>query len=168
MNSTEIGPEIRLATPNDLPEIATIFNHYIAHSTCTFYLEPHSEEYYTTWLKDRSPAHPVTVAERDGQVTGWAALSPWKPRQAYKHTVEGSVYLLPDARQKGIGSALLNDLIKRARTLGHRTLIGGACTEHPGSLALQKKFGFKEVGCLKEVGYKFDRWLDVMILQLTL
>lgn len=159
---------IRLADAPDLPFIAAVMNHYIVTSTCTFHLEPRSREDYAAWFRDRTDAHPVTVAELDGDAAGLAYLSPWRPREAYRRSVEGSVYVRPDLHRRGIGRALLRDLIERARSLGHHTLIGGACTEAEASLALQRALGFRTVGVLQDVGYKFGRWLDVEHTQLLL
>ena len=159
---------VRLAAEDDLGTIGRIFNYYIENPTCTFHLEPMTAAQYAEWFRDRTSAHPVTVAESQGIVVGWASLSPWKPRQAHAHSVEGSVYVDHQSQRQGVGHALLSDLIQRARSFGHRTLIGGACSEHSASLALQDKFGFTEVGTLKEVGNKFDRWLDVTHTQLLL
>jgi phosphinothricin acetyltransferase len=168
LDTTNTAPSVRLAAQADLPAIGAIFNYYIAHSTCTFHLEPQTDAEYQAWFHDCTDAQPLTVVERDGRVLGWASLSPWKSRCAYSHSVEGSVYVHHECHREGVGKILLTDLIERAQALGHRTLIGGACTEHAASLALQKSFGFREVGVLKEVGYKFGRWLDVLHTQLML
>lgn len=159
---------IRPAAATDLAFIAEVMNHYIATSTCTFHLEPRSPEDYAAWFRDRTDSHPVTVAEFRGHPAGFAYLSRWRPREAYRRSVEGSVYVHPERHRRGIGRALLADLIERARSLGHRTLIGGACTEAEASLALQRALGFRTVGVLKDVGYKFGRWLDVEHTQLML
>ena len=159
---------IRPAVAADLPFIAAVMNHYIETSTCTFHLEPRTPDDYAAWFRDRTGAHPVTLAELDGHPAGFAYLSPWRPREAYRRSVEGSVYVRPDAHRRGVGRALLSDLIERARSLGHRTLIGGTCTEAGASLALQRALGFRRVGVLKNVGYKFGRWLDVEHTQLLL
>ena len=159
---------IRCAVAADLPFIAAVMNHYIVASTCTFHLEPRTPEDYAAWFHDRTDAHPVTIAALDGDTAGFAYLLPWRPREAYRRSVEGSVYVHPDRQRRGIGRALLTDLIERARSLGHRTLIGGTCTEAEASRALQRALGFRTVGVLKEVGCKFGRWLDVEHTQLML
>lgn len=156
---------IRLATIADLGAIRDIYNYYVERSTCTFQLDPDTEAERLAWFRDRSSAHPVTVAELDGQVIGWAALSAWKSRCGYAHSVEASVYVHHDHHRRGIGRSLLLDLIERARALGHHTIIGGACAEQTGSVALQETLGFERVAHLREVGYKFGRWLDVVYLQ---
>jgi phosphinothricin acetyltransferase len=159
---------IRPATVADLPAIRAIYNHYVATSTCTFRMEPQTEEELHAEFTARGPGHPMTVAEAGGEVVGWAALSAWKARCAYAHSVEASVYVPHDHHRRGIGRALLADLIERARAAGHHTILGGTCTEHPASLALQEALGFVKVAHLREVGFKFGRWLDVAYLQLML
>src|SRR5262249_35823021 len=121
------------------------------------------------WFLQRSPAHPVTVAEDEhGAVIGWGSLSPWKPRAAYAHAAEASVYVRHDLRRRGVGRALLADLIERARAAGHHVLIGGACTEQHESMALQESLGMVRVALFCEVGFKLGRWLDVAYYQLIL
>src|SRR6478752_5516632 len=154
---------IRLATPADVPSINDIYNYYVLHSTCTYQLEPETIEARRTWLESHNPVtHPVTVAEINGEVVGWGSLSEFRPRAAYANTVEASVYIRHDMHRRGIGKALLLDLIARAKAAGHHTLIGGASADQTVSLALQDSLGFHRVGCLKEVGFKFGRWLDVV------
>jgi L-amino acid N-acyltransferase YncA len=152
----------------DLGAVRDIYNHYVATSTCTFQVEPDTAEEREAWLRDRGPAHPAVVAEVEGSVAGWAALSPWKSRCGYSRSAEASVYVRHDMHRKGIGRLLLADLVARGRAAGLHTIIGGACTEHPASLALQEALGFVRVAYFREVGYKFGRWLDVAYMQLML
>ena len=159
---------IRLADEADLEVIREIYNYYVARSTCTFQVEPDSERETLAWFRDRTRAHPVTVAELYGEVIGWAALSAWKSRCAYAHSVEASVYIRQDMHRRGLGKMLMIDLIERARAAGHHTIIGGACSEQTASLALQGSLGFEKVASLREVGNKFGRWLDVVYMQLFL
>jgi phosphinothricin acetyltransferase len=159
---------IRSATAADLGAIREIYNDYVSHSTCTFQIEPDTEAERLAWFCGRSPAHPVIVAEAAGEVVGWAALSKWNARGGYARTVEASVYIRHDRQRRGLGKALMLDLIERARAAGHHTIIGGACTEQAASLALQAALGFEQVACFREVGYKFGRWLDVAYMQLLL
>lgn len=160
---------IRRATPADLPAINDIYNYYVLHSTCTYQLEPETEEDRRIWFEQHSPEkHPVTVAIIGEGLVGWGALSPFRPRAAYAHTVEASVYLHHDMHRRGIGRALLVDLIARAKAAGHHTLIGGASADQTASLSLQDSLGFQRVGLLKEVGFKFGQWLDVVYCQLML
>jgi len=160
---------IRLAREEDLETVRSIFNYYVETSTCTFNLEPQTREECLASYRARTDKLPLVVAELDGRVVGWAALSQWRrPGTAYSRSVEGSVYVDKNLHRKGIGKALTIDMIDRAKALGHRTLIGGACTEQEASLALQRAMGFRSVGVLKSVGYKFGRWLDVEHTQLML
>jgi phosphinothricin acetyltransferase len=159
---------IRLATVADLEAIRAIFNYYVERSTCTFQIEPETAEERLEWFRGRSERHPVTVAVVERDVLGWAALSPWKARCAYAHSAEVSVYVHPDHHRRGVGRALLLDLIERGRCAGLHTLIGGACSEQTASLALQSALGFEPVGTFRAVGRKFDRWLDVAYMQFVL
>ena len=108
---------------------------------------------------------PVTVAEVDGEVVGWGSLSPYHPRSAYRRTVENSVYVRHDRHRQGIGAALLADLIDRAAALGHHAIIAGIDSEQTPSVAIHRRFGFEHVGHLRQVGFKFGRWLDVIYMQ---
>jgi phosphinothricin acetyltransferase len=164
------SPQIRLATVGDLVAINDIYNWYVPRSTCTYQEEPEPIEARQTWFAahKRNPRHPITVAELDGQIVGWGSLSDYRERSAYRFTCENSVYVRHDMHRRGIGSALLSDLIERARTLEYRNIIAGADAEQTGSIELHKKFGFKECGRQVRVGYKFNRWLDVVFMQLVL
>lgn len=168
MEERDVEFLIRPATASDLGAIRDIYNYYVSRSTCTFQIEPDTEVKRLAWFRDRSPAHPVIVAEAASEVVGWAALSPWIPRCAYARTVEASVYIRHDLHRCGVGRALLLDLIERARSLGHHTLIGGACTEQVASLGLQAALGFEQMACFRQVGHKFGRWLDVAYMQFFL
>ncbi len=159
---------IRLATSADLDAINAIYNHYVENSTCTYQTQPSTEAERAAWFGVHGEKHPVTVYESDGEVIGWASLSKFHGRSAYGRTVENSIYVRNETRHKGIGSALLADLIERARTLGHHTIVALISADQAASIALHRKFGFAEAGRLKEVGNKFDRWLDVIYMQLML
>lgn len=160
---------IRLATLTDLSAINDIYNYYVLNSTCTYQLEPETLEDRQAWFAAHAAeTHPVTVAVLGDEVVGWGAISPFRPRAAYANSVEASIYLRHDVQGRGIGKALLLDLIARAKAAGHHTLIGGASADQVASLALQKSLGFQQVGYLKEVGFKFGRWLDVVYSQIML
>lgn len=160
---------IRLATEADAEAIRAIYNYYVARSTCTYQVEPEPAEERVAWLRNRDwQRHPVTVAEAAGVVIGWAALSRWNSRCAYVGSAEASVYIHHEHHRRGLGKALLLDLIARARTAGLHTIIGGASSDQSASLALQMAVGFVPVGTFREVGHKFGRWLDVTYTQLML
>jgi L-amino acid N-acyltransferase YncA len=157
--------QIRPATAADLPAINDIYNHYVHCSTCTYQEEPEMIESRHTWFAAHGNMHPITAATVDGAVVGWGALSPFHRRSAYRYTVENSVYVHPTHHRRGIGRALLADLIERARAIGHRTIIAGVDAEQTASVRLHESMGFTKVAYLKEVGYKFGRWLDVIYMQ---
>lgn len=160
--------EIRIATPEDVPAVSEIYNHYVMTSTCTFATEPEGPAYWEAWLAEHVGAHPAIVAVDAGRVVGWATLSRWNNRCAYRHSAEDSVYVRPECHQQGIGRALLASLIDRARTHGHRNVIAQIADHQPASEKLHAALGFQEIGCLQRIGYKFDRWIDVAIWQLRL
>lgn len=168
MNERPGGLIIREATAADLPAVAAIYNHFVAHSTCTFATEPEGEAYWSNWLATHHGAHPAIVAVRDGEVVGWGTLSRWNSRCAYRQTVENSVYVRHDVHRAGIGRRMLEELIRRARELKHRQIIAQIADDQDASKALHRSLGFAEVGVLREVGFKFGRWLDVGLWQLTL
>jgi len=159
---------IRAATEADLVAINDIYNHYVLHSTCTYQEEPEPLAGRRQWFHRHDAAHPVIVAEVAGQVAGWGSLSIYHPRSAYRFTVENSVYVHPQHLRSGLGSRLLADLITRARSLGHRAIIAAIDSEQAGSVALHAKHGFKPAGHLRQVGFKFGRWLDAVYLELLL
>lgn len=160
---------IREATVGDLPAINDIYNHYVLHSTCTYQEEPETIEARQAWFDRHGPSHPVTVAvDAAGTVLGWASLSAYHPRSAYRFTVENSVYLRHDVRGRGLGRALLADIVARARALGHHSIIALIDADQPTSVVLHAKAGFVEAGRMKQVGYKFGKWLDVVYMQLML
>ncbi len=162
------APLIRDACASDLVAIDAIYDHYVATSTCTFQYEPAGLDARRAWFAEHGPAHPVTVALAGDEVVGWGSLSRYKQREGYRFTVEDSLYIRPDWCRRGLGALLLGDLVARAARLGHRSIVAGVSSDQPGSLALHRRFGFTEVACFREVGYKFDRWLDVIYLQLWL
>jgi phosphinothricin acetyltransferase len=159
---------IRLASLDDLEAIRRIYNHYIIHSTTTYDEVPWTIENARQWYSAHDAAKPVTVAEIDGLIVGYGALGPFRTRSGYRLTVEHSVYVHSDHHRRGIGTALLTDLIRRARELGFRTLIAGIDAEQEASLALHVKFQFVKVAHFPQIGFKFGRRLDVIFMQLQL
>jgi L-amino acid N-acyltransferase len=159
---------LRLGRSSDAKDIAGILNHYIAHSTSTFLTEPVTPDDRRQWIDQRSPRHSLWVAEHDGRVIGWAALAEHKPRGGYRHTVEDSVYLHPDHVGRGIGRRLLAQVIDDARRFGFHVIVAGACAEQTASVRLHQSAGYQSAGHFREVGNKFDRWLDVVYFQMHL
>jgi len=168
-NSTVAGTTlIRVATEGDVTAINDIYNHFVLHSTCTYQEEPEPLEGRRAWFLHHGEQHPVIVAVREGRVVGWGSLSAYHPRSAYRNTVENSVYIHPEFHGQGIGSLLLQELIERARKLGHRAIIAGIDGDQAASVALHAKFKFQKVGHFRQVGFKFGRWLDVIYMELLL
>jgi phosphinothricin acetyltransferase len=159
---------VRTATKADAPAITDLLNHYIQTSTSLFILEAQTLEERLAWLEERSELHPALVAEINGTFVGWGALSVHNPRAGYRHSADTSVYVHPDHHRRGVGRAILSELIARARAVRHHTLIALCCSESAASIALHEALGFTRAGELREVGRKFDRWLNVTHLQLML
>ena len=162
-------PLIRPATPTDLPAINAIYNYFVRHSTCTYQLTPTTAEERAAWFARHGPEHPVTVARATdaagAPIVGWASLSLFHERCAYRFTMEDSVYVHPDWQRRGIGRALLSDLIRRADERGYRSIIALISADQEPSIALHRQLGFVDAGRLVKVGFKFDRWLDVLYMQ---
>ncbi|MBI3073634.1 MAG: N-acetyltransferase [Deltaproteobacteria bacterium] len=150
----------------DVDPIRDIYNHYVLTSTCTFDIEPRPPEPPEVWLSQHPASYPAIVACDGDKVVGWATLSPHRTRCAYQNTVESSVYIHRDQHRRGIGRQLMKDLVQRAATLGHHTILAGIADHQQASLRLHEALGFTSVGCLREVGYKFGRWIDVDWMQL--
>jgi phosphinothricin acetyltransferase len=171
-NSIPVKPvdkqmNIRQAVADDVVDIHQIYNQYVLNSTATFaVVEEHLEE-RRDWLQSHlRDFYPVLVAENgEGKIVGWASLSRYSGRCAYKHTAEASVYLAPEYIGRGYGGRLLDSIIVRAKERDFHSLIAVVCTENDASIVLFRSRNFEQVGILKEVGRKFDRWLDVMFLQ---
>ncbi len=159
---------IRDATSADAEGINAILNYYVENSTATFITEPQTLEDRLSWLKAHGTSHPAVVAEEQGRVVAWGALSSFRARAAYKHTVELSVYVHHEFHRHGLGRAVVTELLFRARKAGHHVVVGGCCSESVASIALLEAFGFSRVGQFHQVGRKFGRWLDVVFYQLTL
>ena len=160
---------VRHATENDLPQILDIYNDIIANTTAVYYYEPHTLEMRQQWFAERKQqGFPVFVVEEDGQILGMSTIGPFRVPTAYKYSVENTVHVAAHARGKGIGKLLMPPIIEAARELKQHTIIAGIDASNEVSLHLHKSFGFKEVAHFKQVGFKFDRWLDLKFLQLML
>ena len=157
--------EVRLARLSDAEAIREIYNLEVTTSMVTFDLVPRSPEEQRTWLAARSGAHAVVVAEDDGGVLGFASLSPYRDRPAYSTTVEDSVYVRRDAQGRGVGNVLLGELVALAATHGFHAMMARIVAGHEASIALHRRHGFGVVGTEREVGRKFGRWLDVVLMQ---
>jgi phosphinothricin acetyltransferase len=159
---------IRPALESDLAAINDIYNHYVVHSTCTYQTEPSTLEERTRWFAEHQEPYFATIAEINGEVVGWASLSRFHPRAAYRGTVENSVYVHPEHHREGIGRALLADLIHRGKDAGFHTIVALISADQVPSVKLHESFGFTPAGRVSQVGNKFGQWLDVAYMQLML
>jgi phosphinothricin acetyltransferase len=160
---------IRAYKTEDTQAILDIVNHSILHSTALYDYTIRTYEQQRFILEEKiNKKFPVIVAEIAGQVIGFGLYSEFRFREAYQFTVEHSVYLDEKFQGKGIGKLLLARLIELAKTQKMHTMIGVIDSENKDSIAFHKKFGFKTVGVLNESGYKFDRWLNSVLVQLIL
>jgi phosphinothricin acetyltransferase len=162
----ELKPHIRPATEQDLPAILGIMNEVIAHTLAIYAYAPVSLEERQAWFAaQRAGGWPVLVAELDGRVVGFGSIGVFRARPAYQYSAEHSVHVHADHRGQGIGGALLNALIEEAQRMELRTLIGGIDSGNTGSLAFHARHGFVECARIKDVAWKFGRWLDLVFMQ---
>jgi len=162
---------IRAATEADLPHVREIYNHYVANSTITFDEQRMSlAQLRRKFQKVEKLGQPFIVAESPrGQILGYAYVTPWKEKAAYRYTVENSIYLGPAATGKGLGKVLMQELLDRAKAAGIKEVIAVIADRGAdASIEMHKKFGFKEVGRMGKVGFKFGRWLGTVLMQKSL
>lgn len=170
-SETPFAYEIRPARAGDLPAVREIYNYYVANSTVTFDEDAMSlREWRSKFAYLDRLGMPFLVAESPrGQLLGYALVSPWKQKRAYRYTVENSIYLGPAASGKGLGTALLAELIERSKAAGLKEMIAVIADQGAeASIALHERFGFVEIGRMGRVGFKFDRWLGTVLLQRSL
>ena len=157
---------LRDASVSDAEAILEIYNHQVLTSTATFDLVPRTLDQQQDWLTQRSGAHAVIVAELDhGGIGGFGALSAYRERAGYSTTVEDSVYVAGSHQREGIGRLLLEELVRRARSHGFHALMAKIVGGHDASIELHRQCGFEIVGTEREVGRKFGRWLDVVLME---
>lgn len=157
---------IRKATPTDLPAILDITNEAILNTTAIYDYNTRTMATQEAWWADKeATGMPVIVAELDGKTIGFGSYGRFRPKEGYKFCVEHSIYLDASYRGQGTGSTLLRGLIALATNQGLHTMVAGIDADNEGSIAFHKKYGFEEVGRMPQVGFKFDRWLDLVFLQ---
>ena len=160
---------IRNANENDLPQLLDIYNDIIINTTAVYQYEIHTIEMRKEWFATKQQqGFPVFVAEENNIIAGFSTIGTFRQWQAYKYSVENSVYVASDQRGKGIGKLLIPPLINAAKQMDMHTIIAGIDATNDVSVRLHKNFGFEEVAHFKQVGYKFGRWLDLKFLQLIL
>lgn len=159
-------PIIRPSQDSDIPAITAIYAHHVRHGTGTFEVDPPSAADMASRRDDvRSKGLPYLVAVEGPEVLGFAYCNWFKPRPAYRFSAENSIYLAPLAHGKGLGRALLSELAARAEQAGVRKLIAViGDSANSGSIGVHRSVGFRHVGTLESCGWKFDRWLDVVMM----
>ncbi len=160
---------VRDATENDLKAINDIYNYYVINTTVSYQEIPETFNDRTKWFQNLIKSNfPVVVAEIDGKIVGWGSLCSFQDRSAYRFCVENSIYIDENHLQSGIGTAIIKELISKAKDNGYKSIIAKICSEQEQSIVFHEKFGFKKVGYLKNIAFKFNRWLSVTIMQLEI
>lgn len=160
---------IRNATEQDLLEILGIYNDAILNTTAVFQYDVHTMEMRKEWFAQKQKdKFPVFVAEDNNMVVGFGTFGPFRNWQGYKYTVEHSIYIKDRFRNLGLGTLLMQKIINTAKEMNMHTIIAGIVADNEASMLFHSRFGFVEVAYFKEVGYKFDKWLDLIFMQLMI
>ena len=160
---------LRAATTADATTIAEIYNHYVVNTIITFEEEAVPATEMAARISEVLGLNlPWFVWEENGRVLGYAYAGKWKSRCAYRYSVESSIYLAKDATGRGLGTKLYVALIDALRTKGIHSIIGGIALPNPASIGISEKLGFQKIGQFKEVGWKFEQWIDVGYWELIL
>jgi L-amino acid N-acyltransferase len=158
--------QVEDAREGDLEGLVAIYNDVLARSTAIFSHLPVTLEERTQWWRARArQGYPVLVARDARGVLGYASFGDFRSWPGYRFTVEHSVHVRADGRGRGIGTVLMTELIARAAALGKHVMIGGVDADNTASIRFHERLGFEQAGKLREVGYKFERWLDLVFLQ---
>ncbi len=161
-------PTIRDATEADLSAIFDIYNSEVRTGNATWDTEEVSRADQLVWLQDHGAPYCAVVAVENDQVIGWGSISRYRSKPGYRFTVEDTVYVHQDRLRRGVGRALIEELLNRAKQSGFHVIVAKIADENEASIALHAAVGFVEAGREREVGFKFGRWLDLTTLQLTL
>ena len=156
---------VRRARREDAARLATIWNLEVRATYATTDTEPRDVPAQRAWLAGHGPLHPVVVAAADGAIAGYAALTAYRTKPAFRHTVEDSVYVDRGWRGRGVGRLLLADLLERASSLGHHSIVARIIADNLASRRLHEAFGFRQIGLEEEIAFKLGRWLDVAVYQ---
>ena len=159
---------IRPATPEDAAAICAIYNPYVRDTIISFEEQEVSADEMGQRIADILQNWPWLVCELDGGIAGYAYATGWRPRAAYRYSVESTIYMSPSRHRRGLGCLLYTELIERLRSAGVHRIMGGIALPNQASIALHEKLGFKKVAQFEEVGRKFGRWVDVGYWQLSL
>lgn len=159
---------IRPVTLDDANAITDIYNRFILETTISFETEALTTDAMASRIKDISAEYPYYVYEVDGQIAGYCYAHKWKEREAYKYTLETTIYLSPQYQRQGIGHQLMHRLIDDCRAAGFHALIACITGDNEASISMHRKLGFEQKSCFEKVGNKFGQWLDVVDMELLL
>lgn len=159
---------IRKAKASDLPRLTDIYNWAVENTTASFDINAQTLEQRTVWFSQHDDRHPLIVCEIDGYVVGYASLSEYRSKEGYKNTCELSVYIDPQFQGRGIGKELMRCVIELGRDIGFHAIMSGITSENDISIRMHQMFGFALCGNMKEVGFKFNRYLDCLFYQLII
>lgn len=159
---------IRKAEISDLQRITDIYNWAVENTTASFDINPQTKEQRKAWFMHYNDRHPLVVCEVEGYVAGYASLSEFRAKEGYKETCELSVYIDPGYHRRGIGKQMMNYLIRVGKELGYHVIVSGITSDNEISIRMHEKLGFVICGHMKEVGFKFGRYLDCLFYQLLL
>ncbi|MEO6012675.1 MAG: N-acetyltransferase family protein [Devosia sp.] len=160
---------IRAYRPEDIPAVARIYGHYVRETVITFETEvPDEAEMATRFATIAGKGHPLLIGELGGSVVGYAYASTYRPREAYRFTCEDSIYLAPEAIGHGLGGKMLARLIEDSSKAGLKQMLAVITAERANSIRLHEKHGFRMIGTYEALGFKFDRWLDIIHMQRAL
>jgi L-amino acid N-acyltransferase len=158
--------EIRPAETADLEAMLAIYNDAILNTTAVYDYQPRTADAQRQWFETKQAQHlPVFVAVDNARIIGFGSFGPFRPWPAYQYTVENSLYVDSAFRRKGAGTALLASLLTAAQTGGYHAMVAGIDATNEASLALHRKAGFEPVAHFREVGWKFERWLDLVFME---
>jgi L-amino acid N-acyltransferase len=164
-----VHPTIRKAELEDVPAITEIYNDVVLNTTAVYAYQPFTLENRQAWFEDKmNHDFPVFVAEDDSKVIGFSTYGSFRAAPAYVHSVENTVHVHPEFRGQGVGQLLMPPMIKAAKEQNMHTMVAGIDASNTGSIRFHEAFGFERAALLKGVGYKFNRWLDLVFMQLML
>lgn len=159
---------IRKCNECDVKVVIEILNDSIINESARFDEEPFNNIQAEEWYKSHDERYPLYVAEENGEIRGWTCISPFSDKSAYRYTVENSVYINKEYRGNGLGKRLLEHTINISKELGYKAIIALITSDNTASCKLHSDLGFYEVGKMQKVGYKFEKWLDVTVMEIEL
>ncbi|MHB8065582.1 MAG: GNAT family N-acetyltransferase [Ruminiclostridium sp.] len=159
---------IRKAEKSDLLRITDIYNEAVENTTASFDINPQTLEQRAIWFSHYGDSHPLVVCEIDGYIAGYASLSEFRSKEGYKNTCELSVYIDPHYQRRGIGNKLMGYMIELGKEIGFHVIMSGITADNEISIKMHEKLGFEHCGHMKEVGFKFGRYLDCVFYQLII